>query len=405
VQHEVWLIDQSDTRADGGGTLYIFDGESVAGEGGKNHLPEVIDLGADARDQAILQTGSAPRRPHMIFFNTAQTHAVVAWVVTGHVTFFDAVTRAPLHTIDVGAQAHAAVPTADQKYVIVANQNGKLLHRISTDYANNAFVLDPAATLDFVAGVTPNGIPRQEAGVRPDNAPICIGIGPDSRSAFVTLRGGGLFVVDVTTTPMSIIAEYDMEHIHPHGCGGVYANGKMYVNAGAGATPGHEHESVLYSFRIDEFPAAPAFNLPNTPVPVVAYQSEHAGEADAHGATLTRGGYLWMADREANLIAVIDTETDTLVSEFSLENAVTPDPAPDLMALAPSGNRAYISLRGPFPQSGAHLAIGSTPGLGVLRVQANGRAVGFQSVIRVSHPAPNGAELADPHAIAVRSVK
>ena len=41
--------------------------------------------------------------------------------------------------------------------------------------------------------------PCQAAGVRPDNAPICPFVASDNGPAFVTLRGGGLFVVDHTT--------------------------------------------------------------------------------------------------------------------------------------------------------------------------------------------------------------
>ena len=45
--------------------------------------------------------------------------------------------------------------------------------------------------------------------VRPDNAPILVVPDATGTLAFVTLRGGGLFVVDPTTTPMEILAEYD----------------------------------------------------------------------------------------------------------------------------------------------------------------------------------------------------
>jgi hypothetical protein len=96
----------------------------------------------------------------------------------------------------------------------LANQNGKLLDRITTDYATNTFVLDPP--LDLANGVTPNGVPREFAG-RPDNAPIIVVPDGTSTLAFVTLRGGGLFVVDPTTTPMEILAEYDNTAVHANG--------------------------------------------------------------------------------------------------------------------------------------------------------------------------------------------
>ena len=46
-------------------------------------------------------------------------------------------------------------------------------------------------------------------------------IDSSSRLAFVTLRGGGLFVLDSRATPMRIVAEYDEATIHGNGCGGV----------------------------------------------------------------------------------------------------------------------------------------------------------------------------------------
>jgi hypothetical protein len=97
----------------------------------------------------------------------------------GHVVSFDAAARTPVACLrsSSGAggarQAHAAVPTRDDGAVLVANQNGKLLERISTDYATNTFVLDAAATLDLATCTTPNGLPCQFEALRPGNAPIC----------------------------------------------------------------------------------------------------------------------------------------------------------------------------------------------------------------------------------------
>jgi hypothetical protein len=157
----------------------------------------------------------------MLFFNRGHSHAILSFVASGHVVFFDAATRAPLACIDAGVQAHAAVPAPDESYVVVANQNGKLLQRISTDYATNAFDVEAGATLDLASGTTPSGALRQDPALRPDNAPICPLVDSTSRFAFVTLRGGGLFVVDATATPMRIVAEYDRETVHGNRCGGL----------------------------------------------------------------------------------------------------------------------------------------------------------------------------------------
>src|SRR5215207_5421515 len=115
--YEVWLMDQSDTREDGGGTLYIYQGEDLEGEKAGEAAPEAIDLGGAAREFCLAQTGSAPRRPHMAFFNDEHTHAILAFVATGHVLFLDAEERTPVVVVDVGAQAHAAVPSPDGTFV------------------------------------------------------------------------------------------------------------------------------------------------------------------------------------------------------------------------------------------------------------------------------------------------
>jgi hypothetical protein len=399
--HEVWVIDQSNTTPDGGGGLHIYSGDDVAGANASAAVPEYIDLGGDARTLALDQTGTAPVRPHMFFFNASQTHAVIAYVATGHVLFMDAAARTPLACIDVGLQAHAAVPTANERFVLVANQNGKLLQRISTDYRNNTFALDADATVDLAAGLTPSGALRQDPLLRPDNAPICIGIESSSRFAFVTLRGGGLFVVDLNTTPMRIVAEYDRSVIAPNGCGTTEAAGKMYINAGGGgaALP---HAAELYALPLAAY--SPIANPPNLPAP--RHISSYTGVADSHGAMVTRHQrYLWVADRAANLVVVVDTLTDQVIKEIDLLTRLSPDPAPDLLAAAPSGNRVYATLRGPIPLTGNNPAVnnaqGATPGLAILRVTQSGRNGVLQAIAPISNLV-DGVERADPHGIGVR---
>ena len=400
---EVWAIDQSDTTADGGGTLYIYPGDSLSGQDAAVATPEVIDLGGPARDLCLARTGTAPRRPHMHMFNSTYSHAVIAFVATGHVLFMDAATRTPVECIDVGAQAHAAFPSMDDSYAVVANQNGKLLQRISTDFSTGTFTLDGAATLNLATCVTPNGFLCEDPVLRPDNAPICPVIDATSRFTFVTLRGGGLLVVDSTATPMAIVAEYDKATVHPNGCGGVELNGKMYVNSGGG-TAANPLESDLYTFPMSGFSTTP--NPANTPAPVLVFSHDSRGFVDSHGATLTRHGrFLWVADRAANRIVVVDTATDLVVNEFGLAGEVSNDPAPDLLGIAPSGNRVFASLRGPNPLTGnapgVSNAVGSTPGVGVISVMRNGSAGALQAIAPISHMV-DGVERADPHGLAVR---
>lgn len=336
----------------------------------------------------------------MLVFNATHSRAIVSFVATGHVLFVDAAARAPVACIDVGAQAHAAFPAPDDSYVVVANQNGKLFQRIATDFSTDSYALEHAATLDLATCTTPSGAPC-EGPARPDNAPICPVVDSSSRFSFVTLRGGGLLVVDSAITPMAIVAEYDRATVHPNGCGGVEASGKVYINSGGG-TPGNPLESDLYVFPLSGFSPVP--NPPNTPAPDLVFSHDQRGFVDSHGMTLTtRGRYLWVADRAANRMVVVQVARDRVVNEFSLVGRHSPDPAPDLMATSPSGQTVYVSLRGPNPLTGnapgVDNAAGATPGLGILRAGAAGGAlVGIAPVSRVV----GGIERADPHAVAVR---
>jgi len=401
--YEVWAIDQSDTTADGGGTLYIYQGETLAGKAAGSAVPETIDLGGATRTLCLAATGTAPRRPHMLMFNQEHSHAILAFVATGHVLFMDAVSRAPLSCIDVGSQAHAAFPSPDQTYVIVANQNGKLLQRINTNYGTNTFTLDAAATINLATCVTPSGAACEDVALRPDNAPICPVIDSTSTFMFVTLRGGGMFVVDGTATPMAIVAEYDKASVHPNGCGGIEVAGKIYINAGGGTTA-NPLESDLYAFMLSGFSSVP--NPPNMPAPVLVFSYDAEGFVDSHGVVLTKHErFLWVADRAANRIEVVDTSADSVVNQINLIGSVSSDPAPDLMDISPSGNRIFVALRGPNPLTanvaGVNNAVGNTPGVGVIRVEQSGKHGVLQAIAPISHIV-DGVERADPHALRVR---
>jgi hypothetical protein len=101
----------------------------------------------------------------------------------------------------------------------------------------------------------------------------------------------------------------------------------------------------------------------------------------------------------------VDTGSDAVVNEIALAGSVSADPAPDLMGISPSGNRVYVSLRGPNPLTanvpGVNNAVGSTPGVGILRVTRGGRSGRLQAVAPISHMV-GGNETADPHGLAVR---
>jgi hypothetical protein len=410
--YEVWAIDQSNSPGlTFGGTLYIWPDERFEKRRGAGVPPETIDLGGAVSALCLQKTGANPVRPHMLAVNAAQTHAIVSFVASGHVVFLDAETRAPVDCIRTspgagGArQVHFAIPSPDETYVSVANQNGKLFERIDTDYATNAFTLNTAATIDLAGCTTPNGLPCESPALRPDNAPICPIIDSTSRYSFVTLRGGGLFVVDSAATPMRIVAEYDRDTVHPNGCLGAevpaqHGNAaKMYVDSGGG-TAANLYEADLYSFPVTGFSP---LNPPNTPAPEVVFSEDVEG-ADSHGATLTRKAeYLWVADRGRNFLWVVKTRNDAIVNRIPLAGSLSADPTPDLLALSPNRDLVFVSLRGPTPLTAdPHVSTGSTPGVGVIAVTAGGKDGRFLSIAPVTNVDATGVERADVHALAVR---
>jgi hypothetical protein len=408
-EYEVWLIDQSNTNGQTfGGTVYIFDGDDLTRHRRKGSTAapaRVIDLGGAVGALCLATTGANPVRPHMLAFNSTESHAVLTFVASGHVVFFNARTREPVACLrtEPGAagarQAHAAWPTSDDRYVLVANQNGKKLERIFTDYSHNLFVQEPAATLDLAGCTTPSGAPCEDPALRPDNAPICPFTASDNGPAFVSLRGGGLFVVDWRTMPMSIVSEYDRSSVPPNGCGFIEAKGMVYANGG-GATASNLDQFSVYRVPMDGH--APG-GAPNTPAVDPLFNDE-AEARDAHGVGVTKHErYVWVGDRAANVAEVFHAKSGARVRTVDLTSPFSADPTPDLIASSPDRHWFFISTRGPNPLSGdPHSATGSTPGLLIVRLLGNGRTGEVFGLARISNIDAGGIERADAHGIGVR---
>ncbi|HET6754422.1 MAG TPA: hypothetical protein VFH23_10795 [Jiangellaceae bacterium] len=407
VPFEVWLIDQSDTTGlPYGGTLRIYSGADVTGSNPSAAAPtDVIDLGAETAALCRATTGADPVRPHMVTFNNADTHAAIAFVASGHVAILDAVTRRPLACVrtEAGAggarQAHALWPTEDDRYLVVANQNGKKLERIRTDYAANAFVQEPEATLDLANCTTPNGLPCQAPETRPDNAPICPFIASDNGPVFVSLRGGGLFAVDWRTTPMPIVAEYDRDNIPANGCGFIEARGMVFGDGGGGTAANLDQFSV-WRLPMTGYSAS---NPPNIPRVERLFDDDSPGR-DAHGNETTRmERYVWTADRAANVVEVFDAVTGVRVATVGLTSRFSADPTPDLFAISPDRKWFFLSTRGPNPLSGdPHASQGTDPGMLIVRLSDPATSGEVRGLVRISNLDAAGVERADAHGIRMR---
>jgi hypothetical protein len=406
-EFEVWLVDQSNTNGTAfGGTILIYDGDDLEGRRAASAGPvNAIDLSGATAGLCMASTGANPVRPHMISFNSTHSHAILSFVASGHVVIFNAETRAPLACIrtSTGAggarQAHAATPAPDDSYILVTNQNGKLLERINTNYRTNTFALDPAATINLASCITPNGAACQDAVLRPDNAPIVAVVDRTSALGFITLRGGGLFVLSAKTTPMAIVGEYGRTAVRGAGFAGVQAAGSMFVNSGGGSAL-DPHRFDVYAFPLSGYSAS---NPPNTPAARLLF-SDDSMVRDSHGLAVMRGErFVWVLDRELNVAEVFDTRTRKRVNTVDLSRGGPAGLAPDLAARSPSGDRLFVSLRGPNPLSGdPHLSTGSTPGLGVIEVMQRGRSGELKAVAPIHNIDAAGVERADAHGVGVR---
>lgn len=389
--YEVWLLDQSDTGKENGGYLHIYDGARLTANPAGAKPTATMDLSGEVNTFCENATKKPVRRPHMIFFTKDQSHVIISFL-SGHVLFMDAATKKPEVCLSVGKNVHAAWPTPDQKMAIAANMADKTFIRIWTDYQAHTFAFDEKK--DVIA------LGPMEGPDLPDTAPVCPITEDSSKFAFITLRGGGLLVVDVTETPMKVLATLNNKQVHPAGCGGVQVGKTMYINSGGG-------------WPKDKFPAAAslaydvyAVHLSGLPASVEAklISSRDGKMADSHGMA-TVGPYVWSADRAGNNIEVIDSVTNTSLGSFDVAGTVSDDPAPDLMDVAPDGNYVFVALRGPNPLTGndksVNNAVGSTPGVGVIKVKDGGKSGELVGVARVSNM-KDGKETADPHGIAVR---
>ncbi|MBI3973890.1 MAG: hypothetical protein HY332_21645 [Chloroflexi bacterium] len=380
--YELWVVDQANADA-GGSKLHIFQGRQLEGST-PSGTPEVVDLQA-----AAMGVGDGPGvRPHLLLFNVRQTHGILAAVASGHVLFIRASDRRVAGSVDVGEQAHGAVPSPDDSIALVANQNGKKVARIRTDYARDIYVHEAAADLDLGA---------LEDAEHPDNAPICPVMFVDGgRKAYVTVRGGGLYVVDTAATPMRVLKDFGKSQVAPAGCGGVVTGNKVYINSG---TPS---SSDLYVFdgRNDTL-------LKH--IPVTAHGT------DAHGLVLTGGGrFLWMTNRgDGDNVVVVDTSRDEIVGRIEgvgaapdlMDIAPGPlsrtaigrcEPASTVMCLAPGGSRVFMTLRPSNNLTGGPSASGERAGVSVIQVADGGRSG------RPLFFLPVGGSATDTHALAVR---
>ena len=370
---------------------------------------------------------------------------------------------------------HMSFWTPDGTKLIVANLGAKLLERIDYDETTSTFTFNKAATLDLVGGrdltameaeadstlpagrvsgeyanfqtmYTPSGALKEGPG-RSNNVVVCPIPSSNNQHVYVTFGGGGLFVVDLTTEPMSIVAEYTNDVISGAGCGGAEGGGFMHLNAGVSASAAGADDStfILYRLPLDYPDGATPHTTPNMP-PVVKFyeektlditsEAELANRRDAHGTTISPARrYLYQFDRIQNNAEVFDmgkvlNDPDATLAEQAEAHVGTldltgaglcvgegapfvnqddegyefnDDPAPDLVDITPDGSRIVVSFRGPHPVTVKHAALGSCPGFGVVTLDGDGSTGTLTHVFRTFLSDATGTKnLSDIHAAVVR---
>ena len=81
------------------------------------------------------------------------------------------------------------------------------------------------------------------------------------------------------------------------------------------------------------------------------------------------------------------------------------DPTPDIADVAPDEEYITVAFRGPVPMTFAHSTQGSCPGVGIVKLDMNGRMGSLVTVLRTTNElvvtTPPGLERSDIHMVAV----
>lgn len=388
--------------------------------------------------------------------------------------------RATATNLPTPRSVHMSNWSPDGSSIIVANLHGKTIERIDVsrntqnkiialEFNTNASVYlgkdfgltEPASffkgenafgrpLLGSIIGnyedadtddLTPSGVCKESGctvptakeplgGSRTNNVPICP-ITSSNNNGYVTLGGGGLFVVKLNTTPMKIIGEYGNAVINGAGCGGVQNKNLMFLNTGVSAGGSGFDQSTFGLYALDDAKFSTSSPpMQNTPMPIQVFKDptntntignvdgtrieDETGQLpamttrrDSHGAGATIDGkFVHVFDRIQNVVEVFSTKTLLRVNTYDLVskdgqsgrdgpsgpclgNSVTDDaglplndPTPDILEVTPDGKYFAVAFRGPKPVSVPHSAQGSCPGVGIVKITNEGKSGRLVGVLR-----------------------
>ena len=259
--YEVWAIDQSDSL-DGtplGGNLYVLSGTDDIFKDGEAEI-EHFDLKTLAVAGCNSVSFSGGLKPHMTLWNTGETHLLVGHASSGHVYAIEGDSRTVVDEVLPGGNSHAAIPAPDNTIVLVADIGAQTVHRVDSDYSGGCGgIFGAVSSLDLAVDV-PAAVGATSA------KPICPIIEASSTYAYITLSAGGLAIIDITTTPMTVLHTYTTSEIGPNGCGGIQIGDTVYINSG-NADP--EQGDFLYAFDNAALLGDPTVRPPFKTIPLV----------------------------------------------------------------------------------------------------------------------------------------
>jgi hypothetical protein len=348
--YEIWALDQ------GTNLVHVFNSK----------LDEVarIDMAAHG-----------VRVPHMVDFTSDHAYAFIASTASGDVSVIRTADRSVVAVLKTGPGTHMAVVKPDDSAAIAdvigdakVPRDGKLVE-ITIDRQNGAFKIGRSLV------IAEDPLFKKSAERFNDVSAICQEYTADGRFAYVTLgpalKDGGLVILDTET--FALAAAYPPDEFKVN-CGTVPTrDGKhMFVNGGDGSV------GMWYVF--------------DTATHKVVRQGNSRG-LDAHGTWATPDGReIWMVNRVSSNGIVFDAKTLEIVADLK-----DIGPTPDIIAMSPDSQFAFISLRGPNPVSAPHLAKGTTPGFAVVSIPE-------RKLVKVVRPA-EGNDKSDFHGIGVRVIR
>jgi DNA-binding beta-propeller fold protein YncE len=347
--YEIWALDQ------GTHVVHIFNSD----------LEEVDRINMEEHGVLV---------PHMIHFTSDGAYAFIASTRSGDVSVIRAADREVVAVLDTGPGTHMAVVKPDDSAAIAdvigspdVERDGKVVE-ITIDRENEAFEIGRSLV------IAEDPLFQENAHRFNDVSAICHEYSPDGRYAFVTLgpglADGGLVVLD--TEEFTLTAAYPPDELKVN-CGTMPTpDGKhMFVNGGS------MDEGIWYVLDIETHE--------------IVAEGDSQGQ-DAHGVWATPDGReMWMVNRVSSNAIVFDAETLEIVAELDDIGKT-----PDIIAMSPDSQFAFITLRGPNPVSAPHIAIGETPGFSVVSIPE-------RRLIEVIQPAADD-ERSDFHGIGVRVI-